>query len=155
MRCGCCILAFKAKGRQRALKGLPAPGGRFYDANTLCQSLGVIGIVIDCGGGIAHRVFKGARSLCHAQKCLAGRVNAVGQHLGHLHGELLQLGTQRLPGNGIVAHVALKVPHVGIQVFKFSVKGLYLFLQRLALGAFALGIIQLHLRFFQPVQFLG
>ena len=146
------ILVLHAEGTHRTFKSLPASHCSLDDTDALGEALRIVGVVLDGVLGILHGILQDTGTLGDFQERLTGRVNAISQHLRHLHGEFLQLGTQRLPGNGIVAHVALKLTHIGGHVLEVGIQSLYLLLQSLTVGTVLLLLVELLLRHLHALQ---
>ena len=146
------ILIFHAEGGHSAFQRLPAADSGLNDTDTLCQSLRVVGIVVDGVLGIGHRILEGTGTLGDLQKRLTGGVNSISQHLRHLHGKFLQLGTQRLAGNGIVAHIALELAHISGHILEVGIQSLYLLLQCLTVCTTFLFLVELFLRHLHALQ---
>ena len=146
------IFTLHTEGTHRTLQRLPAADSGLQHTDALCEALRVVGVVLDGVLGILHGILERTGTFCDLEERLTGGVNAIGQHLRHLHGEFLQLGAQRLPGNGIVAHVALKLAHVGGHVLEVGIQSLDFLLKGLAFGSILLLLVELLLRHLHALQ---
>ena len=146
------IFTLHTEGTHRTLQRLPAADSGLQHTDALCEALCVIGVILDGVLGVLHGILERTCTLGDLEERLTGRVNAIGQHLRHLHGEFLQLGTQRLPGNGIVADIALELAHVGGHVLEVGIQSLYFLLKSPTFGTVLLLLVELLLRHLHALQ---